>query len=303
MASLLSRNAGLACQVTIRSNTRALLEHYLGDRRGLRIGVLDPCAPDFLAAARSRECRMTTIPRDPDEWASVDFSALDEVWLANPSPVDGFFYPSTFYAKLAQLVAPHKHVRVLSDESTAIFSFNQEPPGSLRQLLGDERVSLSSSLFPLMSPQGPETCWMLRRSADGRQHCDAAGVSQEDLAKAVGVVLTFLSRQGGAFGEFTRRMIALQHGMRLLADQLKPGLTQGALEVPNWPETGFYLRLRLPRLKTLNIEENCLDLARREGLLLVPGTLFGQPRDVAVCYAAPHPILTDMAARILRFVL
>jgi|GEM_PF-2259828 len=305
MQRLLSHTYSIDADILLRPNPRAALEAYIGDRREFRVAMLEPPMPDYLAVARARNCRITMLPRDPDDWEDFDFNDLDEVWLANPSPVDGFFYPSTFYTKLARYIAPFRHVRVLSDESTAVFSFNLEPPGSLAKVLGDERVALSSSLYPLMSPQGPTAAWILRRAQPGPGAVDVYGIEKEDLAVTLAVLQTFLSRQGASFSEFTRRMVALEHGFRLFADRLKPALQTQVITVPHWPETGFYVRLRCPALRKdgVKMEEACLDLAREQGLLVVPGTLFDEPDDFLVCYAAPHLILEEMAARLLRFVL
>lgn len=297
---------GVEGDFVLRGSARAAFEAHAGDRRGFRVGMLEPFAPDFLALARARACEIIAIPRDPDDWDSVDFASLDEAWLANPSPVDGFFYPASLYTRLAQRIAPHRHVRVLSDESTAIFSFNQEAPGSLSKLLGDERVTIASSIYPLMSPQGPEASWTFRRSDTAGGSVDVAGLDAEQLETTLGVARTFHSRQGASFGEFTRRMVALEHGFRLFADRLKPALSTHAIKVPHWPETGFFVRLNSPRLRERGggeIEKACLELARQEGLLVAPGSLFDAPDDFLVCYAAPHPELEEMAARLLRFVL
>ncbi|NDF16179.1 hypothetical protein EB061_12815, partial [bacterium] len=115
-------------------------------------------------------------------------------------------------------------------------------------------------------------------------------------------LLAFLGRQGSGFSEFTRRMIALSYGLRHFADRLKPALLSKDLRVSLWPETGFFLQLQPRDLIGNRSDADCRTwveaFALRSGLGLTPGSLFGTPDRVQLCYAAPHPLLSEAAQRL-----
>jgi len=116
------------------------------------------------------------------------------------------------------------------------------------------------------------------------------------------VIRALQARQGAAYQEVARRLLAVEQGLRLFGNDLKRLLTSRRLPPLSWPETGFFMLFDaslILRERAIDIETLCLRLFEEHGVVVEPGTAFGAPQAFRVCYAAPHGTLLRLA-RALR---
>lgn len=276
--------------------------HSLNQRR---IAVFYPCPSDILEVIDATSCSRVPLSRDPENWnfseTTLPFDAL--IW-SHPSRSDGLFYPIDIVQDAHRaLRAHHPHLPVLIDESAALFSLNATPPGQWPHT--DPALTVFHCLHPVWTPQGPPLTWC---ASAAPAKAGPELVEAENLQEALAALLTFRSQQGSAFGEFQRKILLVQKGLRHWGDTIKPLLEKKYLRVPLWPESGFFLCCEVAQeiLERLSPEENhtpleqyCVQLARDTGLLVVPGTLIGLPQSFQICFAALPKDLEVLGKKLL----
>lgn len=265
--------------------------------QGKTLLIQKPSAPEFLEVAATLKCPIAWVSRDPDEWLEAPWLTAGAFLCSQPSRADGFFYPQ---GNLDKLIIEIRRMRpdlpVLSEQSSSLFSLNAIPPGSLPH---GKNNFIVKTLWPVWSPQGRPVSWIYGYDALPTESIERTSVSE--VTEALQTLLTFHTRQGAAFGEFERKILLVQKGLRMFTDALKPVTIPRLCKIPLWPESGFSLLLDVaPILKKRgqNIEEFCTRLAEKEGILLAPGTLVGEPQQALLCYAAVPKWLEDLGKRL-----
>ena len=289
-------------RVRVQRTLSGSFKHWFKSQKNLGAGSLiltqAPFDPELIAVCNTLGFRLEPLSRDPEEIEAnpSTLAKAHALVLSNPSRIDGFYYPrESFLRLIEQIRSVQPKIPILSEESLALFSFEQTAPGSLRDWIGKEKpgsLSVVNSLYPAMSPQGPQTSWW-----EGPESTELMSLDQDTVEPpaneaivATQAVLAFQSRQGSAIAEFQRKMLAVKIGLRSLADALHPSIARNVLSVPHWPETGFYLRVNArPLLESskLSIQDWSLELAKRHDLLVVPGSLFADFDCFLLCFAQP----------------
>jgi aspartate/methionine/tyrosine aminotransferase len=280
--------------------TQSFLRFFvgLGLKAGSRVGAQRPYLPELYSSAKNLGLTLVPLAREP-VGESMDFRTLNAVVLSNPHRPDGFFYPDEMYFDLYRKIrSSARELPILSEESLNLFSFNDVPPGSFASITGDAHLYIAGSLYPVHAPQGPELSWCYSRASE--QVVEPHELDAQDLIQGTRAILAFHARQGAAVAEFQRRMLALERGLRIVADMFRRPIQEGRASVPLWPETGFHLMVDVSKQlsKGQSIKAWALGLAKERGILVTPGHLFGEPTQVQICYAASHSFLGKLAAKV-----
>jgi hypothetical protein len=190
----------------------------------------------------------------------------------------------------------------LIDPRNTLFSLDSVAAGRIEPVLQAGQlqkipVYIIDSIFPIRSPTGPGTSWILPFNSCAKERPQLLDTSHEvpeaDLIQTSRALLAFMSRQGPAMAEFQRRILVLQRSVRAFADKLMP-LTRpphARLHIPYWPTQGFMLKIDLvldSNDKKINVSQPLvLEMARNFSLLAIPGEVFGCPQSFFINYALP----------------
>lgn len=283
-----------------------------------RLATFRPPSPELYGLCRELGLEVYEISRDPGEWPI----SLTNLFLKNSHPIfyfhhpgtaDGFALPPTHLFELLSAISNQfSESPIFFDESLALFTFDAFPSGRLADIPRDHKVRQQifqiNSVYPGMAPAGPETAWvrMPKKSVFSRVFFPTQIIPEEDVVTACRAYLAFSQKQGPAIAEFHRRMLAVQRGLRGLADMLGPFIREQKIDVPLWPTQGFFLTLkhnlnknpggvRFPTARSL-----ALAMSRDFRILVLPGDFFDAPDHIRLCFATPLPTLEKATERLRR---
>lgn len=306
---------GRAQHVSLFNDLQSMLRHELrmlairSAKATLHVALQRPCPAEFLAEIQELGYTWHFVSADPEEFLATDFSRTDILLWSHPNRADGFYYPQELYEHLFAHLISFANLQILVDESLGLFAFNNEAPGSLREIFRSgrhsTRLDLCGSLFPTYSPHGPDLAWH-ERGAPLTASSVPAPVDPDILLQAFPALLAFQNRQGRGVAEFQRRMLVARYGLRDFADGLKEVRQAGLLLIPHWPESGFYMLLDLApflRQHRMSLAEALTWLHQEHGIQLNSGVAFGQATMAQLCFAANPDFLRDIARALQKALL
>lgn len=263
---------------------------------GKTVLVPEPCPWEFTAATQALGCHVRTLARDPGDIRVEDFRDADGVLFSQPNRVDGFYYPDEMYKHLlVRAREANSKLAIVSEESASLFTLNSIAPGRLNPFEIPNSY-LVRSLSPVLAPHGPDVAWSF--SSTPPAQLPTGNVPHDVLIEAASLYSSFRNRQGAAFGEFQRKILLVQKGVRMFSDAFRPVLVDRTAEVSVWPEAGFTLLLTGRCLRKRGAETVARELARDFGIVLPPGTLFGHPEHLQLCFAATPKWLEGLGTRL-----
>jgi hypothetical protein len=281
-------------------------ENIMAANTSKKIASIGPPSTELTQAAAQLKLTLEILSCDPEEiintLAQNQFSAI---CFSNPNRINGFFYPHELFADLYLKIRNFSDtVFIISDESLALFTFNLIAPGSLRAgLKKDSRLYIASSIYPVMSPQGPELSWLIHSintTMPSKSLNPLPNIEEQIFASRA--VSAFQSRHGKAAAEFSRRMLAVDRGIKTLTVHLQKLVHEKKIHIHSWPESGFYLSFEVLNMGSCQtIQEWCETLFQKTGILLLPGSFFHQPKQAALCYAASINFLDRNGKRLYDY--
>jgi hypothetical protein len=275
----------------------------------IHVASIAPHLPEFLRISSQENSvfKIFNIPKDPEQWVPFFENQIDILLLSHPNFGDGFAWPQSFFSKfLMEAEKRFSNLIILVDPRNTLFSLDSVPAGRIEPVLQAKQlekipVFIVDSIFPIRSPTGPGTSWILplNQSAKDRSELlpDSMSVQNNELIQCARSLMAFLSRQGPAMAEFSRRILVLQRSLRAFADQLMPfsRAVNPKIRVPYWPTQGFMLKMDLgfahspenSHVKSLDTLGRTLEMARNFSILAIPGEIFACPGSLFINYALP----------------
>ncbi len=278
--------------------------------RPLKVGAFAPCPAELIDFCNKNNVELILLSQDPDQFHETFPKAkIDAFYFANPNPITGFYYPDDLYERIALAIHDNQDTHIIFDESSGLFCFHNIAPGSLRYAnsawIRKERVSLLISLYPTRSPLGPQlVCWNQAQPTQSVSPALNLLPDFETIKKCTEIFVAFQNKQGAMVAEFGRRMLAMQIGVRSLADHIRPlvfDYKKVKLEI--WPDAGLSMLLDLSPIlheRQISTEDLLLDLARKTGVLLAPGEIYGAPHCARLLYGSHPRGLDDLGLRIFN---
>jgi hypothetical protein len=247
--------------------------------------VQGPFSLKWCEAALSLGFRVVELSRDPEHFAEeLEQHRGALVFLSNPNPWDSFDFPDEIWRQLITR-ALQAGCRVVADDSQAFFSFTETGPGRLSPgTLVDPKLEFWGSLKPVLKPQGENINYWLSQNA-------APSLPQDPEASELASLLQGLSiRTGSAVQEFKRRMLEVHYSLKRITELLMPLKLKGKIDIPYFPQTGFYLivdwRQALSQ-RQLSLQEGLDWLEQESAHKVLSGLEFRRPGHIALCFAQP----------------
>ena len=237
---------------------------------------------------------------DPDRLAEVleRDPSVALIALNSPNNPTGAVYPRELSEGLAEVIARHPKVAVLSDEVYRTILYDGIPHHSLASLLPEQTLLLGG-----MSKEV---------SGTGLRLGYVAGPASlvETIVKVEGNVSScvHLPTQKG-YAHFLQRDRTLAQGLAirdqlkerrdLLLDSFQSHVPEAAWKPPQgafyfFPDMRAYLERRTPEGVRLRSDEDLfLHLSREAGVVTVPGSLFGRAGYLRFAYAINPSVIRD----------
>jgi hypothetical protein len=264
-----------------------LLSSAIDIHRHLKtLGHLGPLATSLKAVAFGRGVKIREYSRDPEVLVSELKSDPCLLYISNPNPWDSFDYPDEVLRSIVD-EARQAGCQILLDDSQAFFSFTETGPGKLDRNHGPiSQVEFLGSLKPVLRPHGPDLCYWLSEtpSKTGLELSDPASADLACTLQGLAV------RTGAATQEFKKRMLEVHYSLRRLTEFLMPLQLKGKVQIPYFPQTGFFLSVDwAPALKSRNwdLATGIRWLESQNEQKVISGDLYGRPTHFCVCFAQP----------------
>lgn len=222
-----------------------------------------------------------SLDRDSDSWPDTGDPSITHVLVSNPVYRDGMIYPPEIFSKhIIKLRLLFANALIVVDESLGVLSFSEVKAGSARPLTShDKNLIVINSLAPIMEPRAP-LAWAL-----GPPLLGIPEPSDAVLLKGIDLRLQFIFLQGKAAAELQRRLHWVRQTLELWSTVLSRGIAEKKIHVPHWPDAGSYLSFQLLNSQKWPSDRDfCEELFRRSGVLCTPGSLFGCPNFVQICF-------------------
>jgi 2-aminoadipate transaminase len=258
-----------------------LADHFAGRRVLVEAPTYD--RPLKLLAARGVE--VTAVAMDD---GGLDPDALEQALSAGPKPAFLYTIP-TFQnpsgrtlttdrrRRVVELAREHD-LLVLEDDPYGLVRYEGEPPPTLFELDGGERVAYSSSFSKTVAPGLRVGYFVLPRALDAELEALAVSTYITPVLLGQATVFEFLRR-----GNFEPNLVRVRDLLRARRDAMLEALER-ELPAATWscPQGGYFIWLELQH-----------ELADAEGVTFVPGTDFGGPPStlrLAFSFVSPDEI-------------
>jgi 2-aminoadipate transaminase len=276
---------------------------FLAERfRGERVLVEAPTYDRPLKILAAAGSQVTTIECDED---GLDPDALERELRTGPKPAflytiptfqnpSGRTLPAERRRRVVELAREHD-LLVLEDDPYGLVRFEGEPPPTLHELEGGDRVAYSSSFSKTIAPGLRVGYFVLPQRLEQELEAIAVSTYITPVLLAQATVAEFLRRALFEPGlERVRGLLRARRDTMLAAvDRFPPGTSWSR------PQGGYFLWLDLPA--AIDVRE-LLQAAEAEGVTFVPGTDFfpggaggGSSARLAYSYVSPEEIATGMA--------
>jgi 2-aminoadipate transaminase len=271
---------------------------FLAERfAGQRVIVESPTYDRPLKILAARGIGVTAVPMDDD---GLDLDALEHALESGPKPAflytiptfqnpSGRTLPAERRRRLVEL-ARERELLVLEDDPYGLVRFEGDPPATLFELDGGERVAYSSSFSKTIAPGLRVGYFVLPRALEDELEAIAVSTYITPVLLGQATVHEFLRR--GLFEPNLERVRGLLGVRRdAMLESLERELTSA-----RWskPEGGYFIWLELPG----NVDAgDVLERATAAGVTFVKGTDFGgTPNTVrlAFSYVSPEEIREGM---------
>jgi DNA-binding transcriptional MocR family regulator len=261
---------------------------------GRRVLVESPTYDRPLKILASLGNEVEALPMDDE---GLDPDALEAALARGPKPAFLYTIP-TFQnpsgrtlsgerrRRLVELAAAHD-LLVLEDDPYGLVRYEGEPPATLFELDGGERVAYSSSFSKTVAPGVRVGYFLLPEPLERELEQLAVSTYITPVLLAQATVFEFLRR--GRFESNLERVRGLLGGRR---DAMLSALQDELAGVARWsrPEGGYFVWLELPE----DIDAAALlGRAEEEGVTFVKGADFGGPPSsarLAFSYVSPDEI-------------
>jgi 2-aminoadipate transaminase len=259
---------------------------FLADRfAGRRVLVEQPTYDRPLKLLAARGVDVTAVPMDDE---GLDLDALERALAHGPEPAFLYTIPtfqnpsgrtlSTERRRRLVELARERDLLVLEDDPYGLVRFEGEPPPTLFELDGGERVVYSSSFSKTIAPGLRVGYFVLPQALD--HELEALAVSTYITPVLIGqaTVFEFLRR-----GNFEPNLDRVRDLLRVRRDAMLEALDR-ELPSASWshPQGGYFIWLELPR-----------DVVDAPGVAFVKGTDFGGAPNaarLAFSYVSPDEI-------------
>jgi 2-aminoadipate transaminase len=267
---------------------------FLAERfAGQRVVVESPTYDRPLKILASRGIEVTAVPMDDD---GLDLDALEQALETGPKPAFLYTIP-TFQNPSGRTLAAERRRRlvelarerellVLEDDPYGLVRFEGDPPSTLFELDGGERVVYSSSFSKTIAPGLRVGYFVLPRALEGELEAIAVSTYITPVLLGQATVYEFLRR--GKLEPNLERVSSLLGARR---DAMLEALKR-EFAAARWsrPEGGYFVWLELAE----NVDAGALlDRAAAAGVTFVKGTDFGGTANtarLAFSYVSPEEI-------------
>jgi DNA-binding transcriptional MocR family regulator len=259
---------------------------FLADRfAGARVLVEQPTYDRPLKLLAARGADVTAVPMDDD---GIDLDALTQALDTGPAPAFLYTIP-TFQNPSGRTLTTERRQRlvelarerdllVLEDDPYGLVRFEGDPPPTLFELDGGDRVVYSSSFSKTVAPGVRVGYFVLPQALDAELEALAVSTYITPVLIGQATVFEFLRR-----GDFEANLERVRGLLRVRRDAMLDALEQ-ELPSANWsrPQGGYFVWLELPH-----------ELKEAPGVAFVPGGDFGGAPNtarLAFSYVSPEEI-------------